>query len=433
MDRPIIIIVAAVSVTGCARDDSLPAAGARDVAVFVPDARVDGGAFTDAADGLDARTVIDAGQSSERPLFTDVTSTNLPNTLSGFSMDARPADVDGDGDLDVVLAVEFRVNILLLNQGDGRFVDARARLPQTQRDSEDVVIHDFDGDDDLDLFFASEDDQANELFLNEGGTFIDASDRISVTGVSNAAVLDTSTEPATLLLGNAGQNAAIQWSAAVGRFVDVTDEVLPTRIDQTQDLELADVDDDGDLDLAVGNEDASVILLREGRRFEQVIALPADSETREIDVFDADGDGDLDVALGNIRFVRRRPRANRLLLQTAPLVFEDRSDETNETGAPRLAADDDDTFDIDAIDIDVDGDVDLVTANLDSLSGTPANAPYRVYLNDGRGFFTEAPDVLPETAVGNGFDIEAADFDGDGKADLYLASRGGPDRLLLAR
>ena len=379
----------------------------------------------DGAVAEEAGVALDASM-LDGPRYIDVTDTHLPSTLGGFSMDARPADIDGDDDLDIVIAGEFRPNILLINDGEGRFTDASDRLPRTNRDSEDVVIHDFDGDDDLDLFFASEDDQTNELFLNEGGQFVDASDRIPVRGTSNAAILDVSTQPATIFLGNAGQNTAIRWSIAMDRFVDVTAEVLPTRSDRTQDLELADVDGDGDLDLAVGNEDASIILLRDASgRFGNPITLAADSETREIDVFDADNDGDLDVVLANIRFLRQQPRRNLLLLQTAPLTFEVASD--------RLPTDDDDSFDIDVVDLDGDDDDDLITANLDALSGNPANAPYRTYLNDGAGNFVLATDVLPATAVGNGFDIEAADFNGDDKLDLYLASRGGPDRLLLAR
>jgi hypothetical protein len=39
--------------------------------------------------------------------------------------------------------------------------------------------------------------------------------------------------------------------------------------------------------------------------------------------------------------------------------------------------------------------------------------------------------IFPSSAIGSGFDVEAADFDGDGLPDLYLASRGSADRLLL--
>jgi hypothetical protein len=55
-----------------------------------------------------------------------------------------------------------------------------------------------------------------------------------------------------------------------------------------------------------------------------------------------------------------------------------------------------------------------------------------VYLNDGAGWFAEATsDVFPNGVVGFGFDVEAADFNADGRSDLYLASRGSDDRLLL--
>ncbi|NBB74953.1 MAG: hypothetical protein GVY35_14965, partial [Bacteroidetes bacterium] len=47
-------------------------------------------------------------------LFRDVTETHLPtDALGGYSMDAMAADVDADGDLDIVIAHEYEPNILL--------------------------------------------------------------------------------------------------------------------------------------------------------------------------------------------------------------------------------------------------------------------------------------------------------------------------------
>jgi hypothetical protein len=40
---------------------------------------------------------------------------------------------------------------------------------------------------------------------------------------------------------------------------------------------------------------------------------------------------------------------------------------------------------------------------------------------------------MPAISVGRGFDVEQADFNGDGLVDLYLSSRDGSDRLLLRR
>jgi hypothetical protein len=93
-------------------------------------------------------------------------------------------------------------------------------------------------------------------------------------------------------------------------------------------------------------------------------------------------------------------------------------------------------FSMDAkpVDVDGDGDLDIVAANLDDLSGRRSHAPYRVYVNNGTGVFQEATQaVFPSGVTGNGSDIEAADFNGDGCIDLYLSSRGGPDRLLFKK
>ena len=123
-------------------------------------------------------------------------------------------------------------------------------------------------------------------------------------------------------------------------------------------------------------------------------------------------------------FVGGAVRQNRLLLG------DGRGDFTDVT-RDRLPDDEDLSMDGDFVDIDHDGDLDILTANFDDLAGRRASAPYRVYRNDGQGFFEEATkDVFPEGVLGNGLDIEAADFDGDGGIDLYLASRGGVDRLL---
>ena len=58
---------------------------------------------------------------AQAPLFSEVTTTHLPAGIAGRCMDAAAGDVVGDGDLDLALALEFEPNILLLNDGSGRF------------------------------------------------------------------------------------------------------------------------------------------------------------------------------------------------------------------------------------------------------------------------------------------------------------------------
>lgn len=386
-----------------------------------------------------------AGQSpgpgtTTAPLYVDVTGTHLPGgVLDGLSMDARAVDVDGDGDLDILVANEFRPNILLLNDGTGRFTDGSAGLPRLEHDSEDVGTGDFDGDGDPDVIVVSEDDRTNELYFNRGdGTFTDEGARLPVEGTSNAVLVADVTGDGVpdILVGNAGQNVLLVGDGK-GGFVDETDARLPAFDDVTQDLELGDVDGDRDLDLLVANEGANRILLNDGSgRFEEAPAgsIPlreAPEETREGDFGDVDGDGDLDILFANVSaFVAGADPRNRLLLNDGGGRF------TGVTRA-RLPADPWSSFDGDFFDLDGDGDLDILTSNSDTdlAQRRIADAPYLAYLNDGTGVFRQAEEgeILPAGTAGTGFDAIFHDLDGDGRPDLFLAGRGSPDRLLLRR
>lgn len=382
------------------------------------------------------------GALSAQPLYTDVTATHLPAGIAGRCMDAAAGDVDGDGDLDLVLAMEFSPKILLLNDGDARFRDASARLPRAVHDSEDVSFADFDGDGDLDLVFVSEDDRKDELYLNDGeGFFTDVSDRLTPDDVSNAlVVLDLNGDGAPdVLMGNIGTDR-ILLNDGSGRFRDET----ATRWRQgsaesrTQDLEAFDADGDGDLDVAVANEGQDQLYRNDGGILVDVTAaqFPRDNdESREIRAADFDGDGDLDLVVANVKFVFDESPRDKLLLNDGRGRF------TLAAADSLPAAGDDSNFTIQVVDVDGDGDPDILAPN--TLFGEAAGS-YRVLLNDGSARFSVAAPggVLPPTVAGNGFDIEVADFDGDGRNDLFLCNRastrnaeasGGVQRLLLRR
>lgn len=207
----------------------------------------------------------------------------------------------------------------------------------------------------------------------------DEGDRLPVLGTTNGVVVADLTGDGfpDILLANNGQDAFLV-NDGEGNFVDETGDRLPRSGDVTQDLELGDVDGDGDLDLSA--------------------------------------------------FVSGADPRNRLLINDGSGHFTDET--ASRVTFVRISS-----FDGDFADVDGDGDLDIVTANADVDLGVGriAQSLYRAYLNDGDGVFTEASAEVFGVVMGTGFDLEFADFDGDGRPDFYLASRGTADRLLFRR
>ena len=100
-------------------------------------------------------------------VFTDVTLSQFPKENDN-SRGIALGDVDGDSDIDIVFATRRGRNRLYLNDGSGVFEDATAILLPTSGDwSLDVALGDVDGDRDLDILVANFNEQ-NELYLNDG-------------------------------------------------------------------------------------------------------------------------------------------------------------------------------------------------------------------------------------------------------------------------
>jgi hypothetical protein len=84
-------------------------------------------------------------------------------------------------------------------------------------------------------------------------------------------------------------------------------------------------------------------------------------------------------------------------------------------------------------DIDRDGDLDLFLGYESERTDTGVRFPCRLFVNDGKGHFT---DVTAKSGIDNPDRVIGAvfaDFDGDGAADLYVSNFLAPNRLFMNR
>ncbi len=357
-------------------------------------------------------------------------SQGLPDMgASGQSVDVQSADLDNDGDFDIVLANEYQVNAILYNEGSAQFLLAPPNtLPSSVHDSEDIAIADFNADGFLDIVFVSEDTYEHEYYINNGLGQYSMLQFLPFTECAAAAAYDFNNDGFTdLFIGNLGQNM-ILINDQTGHLVNETADRLPAVFDQTHDAQYADIDGDGDGDLLLGNEHNNQIWINDGFGYFEdqsaarlpSVAVPFDS--RKLVVEDVDGDGDLDIFLATVMFTMWDDAQNRLFLNDGAGYFTD----VTATHLPLIK---DQSLDAVFLDVDVDGDQDLV------IGGVLDN-PLKCYVNNGVGQFETATepvfgDYMDYVDTLDIFSLINKDFNADGYDDIYIANRAGKDVLLL--
>jgi hypothetical protein len=221
-----------------------------------------------------------------------------------------------------------------------------------------------------------------------------------------------------------------------GLFVDATSDILGTQniqMNHPRHYAIADFNNDGRLDLFIADHGADIppfaggqsrILIQtpDGKlKDETTSRIPVvKAFTHNVSAGDIDGDGDVDLYMCNICC----GVGPRLYLNDGTGKFT-----ADSSRIPNLITKGDLGFTSSIfIDVDKDGDLDLVLGG-----GVDPRIPRDIILlNDGRGFFSLAPETaMPQRYGGLGWltvAIASADFDNDGWPDLIMSTTGDYDK-----
>lgn len=257
--------------------------------------------------------------------FEDVTEGAGVAAADRYSTGVAMADIDGDGDLDLVVTSLGGPDVVFRNDGSGRFVESAADLAPGLGSST-VTLADVDGDGDLDLYVTaykaesasdalrmferSPSELEAEMVQKRGDSLVVARgyrDHFRIAERGGRRVVVERADPDRLYLNDgAGGFEPVSWTG--GAFVDEAGHPLDQRVDHFGlAARFYDVDQDGDPDLYVCNDfdDPDQLWINRGDNTFQAaprFALRITSHaSMSVDFADLDRDGFVDFFVAEMR------------------------------------------------------------------------------------------------------------------------------------
>ena len=389
-------------------------------------------------------------------LWVDATDELLPATAE-WTNKVELADIDGDGRIDLLFANggnysepgEPELNRAFANRGPGQpFEEVTARVFGSTPDLARVIkARDFDGDGDADIFVGATYQTQSRLFLEMGGG---AFEERTATHLPQVPLSLGDAEPGDVDLDgdldlvlaewgpgnnmtNEGGRTRLWLNDGAGHFTDATDSRMPAILVRfSWDLELVDVDNDFDLDVLVSCKRCTESLLFRndgtGTFEEDPRALPQYTNNYEFEAMDLDGDEFLDLVTINDGEIVGE-RGSRRREHVFRNDGEGRFVDATDAWWPNSENVGEDDNVVAFLDYDSDFDADFL---IGSLSG-----PDRLLINDGTGRLRVATEVFTGAATPGTLGMAIADLDGDGRIDVVQSQGEHPtaiqERIFLGR
>ena len=335
-------------------------------------------------------------------------------------------DYDADGAPDVFISVLDGPNRLYRNDGHGSFTEVDRQGPlATAGNSMLSLWADLDNDGVPEVFIGNK-AEPSRLFQQQGGSFVDITTGSGITldaQVQAGSIFDYNGD-GLLDLYLSCLNAPNRLYRNLGnlQFQEVGGAAGAAQEGLGMGTLAFDYDQDGDQDLYLVHDGYQPNVLLRNNADGTFTDVSAASKTDVIgdgmgvDAADYDGDGDFDLYITNLY-------ENFLLQNQGDGTFREVGfdSRTNDLGMGWGTA---------WLDYDLDGRLDLYVANETNFAVGGQRYNNILYHNDGRGAFAAA--TTPEAAVCSplsGYGTATADFDGDGRPDLFVANSGQASEL----
>lgn len=330
-----------------------------------------------------------------------------------FTTSVSMGDVDGDGDLDL-MAQDFwgSVGSVWFNNGSGQFSDSGQALGELYTYRYETALGDMDGDGDLDLIEATGTDNGIILWINQGGAqggtpgfFVDSGQALGIGDTRSVVLGDVDADGDLDVVGGHWGANSVWLNNGSGGLI-YSGQGLGNA--DTSSITLGDMDGDGDLDIVSGNDwgQPNALWLNNGfgNFTDSGQVMKSSVFTLEVAVGDVDGDGDQDIMEAYYNGVMK-------WLNEGSAIFPDSLQHLGKEASEAIALGD----------IDNDGDLDMVVGN----GLEQANS---VWLNDGAGNYSDTP-VQTMDSLTDTYDIALGDLNGDGSLDVVATDFRGKAKI----